>query len=118
YGVTLGGGGMANPGRYHVGLPPIHGATACSGTPYITANPGDQVSAWDASATFDYMPDQFTTFRIEFDHRAANVPYFAGAGGVTPIGGNQGAPGSTVGGFTPDLRKTENRINAALLVKF
>lgn len=118
YGVTLGGGGMTNPGRYLVLLPPINGATAISGTPYFTENPGDQFSAWDASATFDYMPDQFTTLRIEFDHRAANVPYFAGAGGVTPIGGNQGPPGSTVGGFAPDLRKTENRINAALLVKF
>ena len=118
YGLTLGGGGMTNPGRYLVLLPPINGATAFSGTPYFTENPGDQFSAWDASATFDYMPDQFTTFRIEFDHRAANVPYFAGAGGVTPPDGNTGAPGSLVGGFTPDLRKTENRINVALLVKF
>ena len=118
YGVTLGGGGMTNPGRYLVLLPPINGATAASGTPYFTENPGDQFSAWDASATLDYMPDQFTTFRIEFDHRAANVPYFAGAGGVTPPGGNAGAPGSVVAGFTPDLRKTESRINAALLIKF
>lgn len=118
YGITLGGGGMTNPGRYLVLMPPINGATAYSGTPYFTENPGDQFSAWDASATFDYMPDQFTTFRIEFDHRAASVPYFAGAGGVTPPGGNTGAPGSSVAGFTPDLRKTENRINAALLIKF
>ena len=118
YGITLGGGGMTNPGRYLVLLPPINGATAASGTPYFTENPGDQFSAWDASATLDYMPDQFTTFRLEFDHRAANVPYFAGAGGVTPQGGNAGLPGSVVGGFTPDLRKTESRINAALLIKF
>jgi hypothetical protein len=46
------------------------------------------------------------------------VPYFAGPGGVTPVGGNTGAPGSTVAGFTPDLRKRETRINVALLVKF
>ena len=44
--------------------------------------------------TFDYMPSQFVTFRLEFNHRAANVPYFAGEGGVTPPGGNTGAPGS------------------------
>ncbi|MHB8413653.1 MAG: porin, partial [Candidatus Acidiferrales bacterium] len=68
--------------------------------------------------TFDYMPSQYITFRWEFDHRAANVPYFAGPGGVTPPGGNTGAPGSLVPGFTPDLRKTENRINLGLLVKF
>jgi len=45
------------------------------------------------------------------------VPYFAGPGGVTPPNGNQGAPGSAVSNWTPDLRQTENRINAALLVK-
>jgi hypothetical protein len=118
YGLTLGGGGMTNPGRYLVLLPPINGATAFSGTPYFTENPGDQFSAWDASATLDYMPDQITTFRIELDHREANVPYFAGPGGVTPPGGNTGAPGSAVAGFTPDLRKSETRINAALLVRF
>jgi hypothetical protein len=116
-GVTLGGGAMNNPGRYLVLVPPINGATAFSGTPYFTANPGDQFKAWDASATVDLMPDQFTTFRVELDHRAANVPYFAGPGGVTPPGGNSGPLGSLVDGFTPDLRKRENRINVALLVK-
>ena len=28
--------------------------------------------------TADYMPTEFMTFRIEFNHRAASVPYFAG----------------------------------------
>jgi hypothetical protein len=117
YAVTLGGGAITNPGRYLVLLPPINGATAFSGTPYFTLNPGDQFKAWDASSTFDYMPSQFVTFRFEYDHRAANVPYFAGAGGITPPGGNTGAPGSLVPGFFPDLRKRENRFNLALLVK-
>jgi hypothetical protein len=45
------------------------------------------------------------------------VPYFAGAGGVTPSGGNQGSAGSFVSGFQPDLRKTETRLNVALLIK-
>ncbi|MHB8676051.1 MAG: outer membrane beta-barrel protein [Candidatus Acidiferrales bacterium] len=118
YGLTVGGGKINNPGRYLVLLPPINGATATSGTPYFTENPGDPFKAWDLSETFDYMPSQYITFRWEFDHRAANVPYFAGPGGVTPPGGNTGAPGSLVPGFTPDLRKTENRINLGLLVKF
>ncbi|HEX7024578.1 MAG TPA: outer membrane beta-barrel protein [Gemmatimonadales bacterium] len=117
-GVTLGGGAMTNPGRYLVLMPPINGATAFSGSPYFTANPGDPFSGWDLSATLDYMPDDLVTFRLEGNHRAANVPYFAGRGGVTPPGGNTGPPGSEVPGFTPDLRKTENRINFALLVKF
>jgi hypothetical protein len=117
YGLTLGGGAITNPGRYLVLMPPINGATAFSGTPYFTENAGDQFSAWDASVTLDYMPDEFVTFRIEFDHRHASVPYFAGPGGVTPPNGNTGAPGSLVPGWTPDLRNTENRINCALMVK-
>jgi hypothetical protein len=116
-GFTVGGGAMNNPGRYLVLMPPINGATAFSGTPYFTENPGDKFKAWDASATLDMMPNQFITYRIEMDYRAANVPYFAGAGGVTPPGGNTGALGSAVPGWTPDLRKNETRLNLAMLVK-
>ncbi|MHB8502994.1 MAG: outer membrane beta-barrel protein [Candidatus Acidiferrales bacterium] len=131
FGLTLGGGKINNPGRYLVLLPPINGATATSGTPYFTENPGDPFKAWDASGTFDYMPSQYITFRWEFDHRAANVPYFSGPGGITPPGGNTGTPGSLVclNGFTvcdgspaniwsPDLKRIENRIDLAILVKF
>jgi hypothetical protein len=125
YGLTLGGGKINNPGRYLVLLPPINGATAASGTPYFTENPGDQFKAWDASGTFDYMPSQYITFRWEFDHRAANVPYFSGPGGVTPscptaplVENICGSPGAFVPGFTPDLKKIENRIDLAILVKF
>jgi hypothetical protein len=131
YGLTLGGGQINNPGRYLVLLPPINGATAASGTPYFTENPGDPYKAWDVSGTFDWMPSQYITFRWEYNHRAANVPYFSGSGGVTPPGGNTfGAPGSTVcfsgappcgslaNTWFPDLRKSENRLNMAILVKF
>jgi hypothetical protein len=118
YGLTLGGGQIDNPGRYLVLTPPINGATAFSGTSgHFTQNPGDKFKAWDSSVTFDYMPNQYVTWRAEWNHREANVNYFAGPGGVTPAGGNQGAPGSAVTGFTPDLRNTENRITLALLVR-
>ncbi len=117
YGVTVGGGRINNPGRYLVLLPPINGATAFSGTPYFTANPGDPFQAWDMSLTFDYMPSQYVTWRTEYNHRQANVPYFAGPGGVTPPGGNQGSPGSVVAGFSPDLKTSENRITVALLIR-
>jgi hypothetical protein len=118
YAVTVGGGAINNPGRYLVLLPPINGATVFSGTPYFTQNPGDKFRAWDATITFDQMPNDYITFREEFGHRSANVPYFTGHGGITPAGGNQGPAGSFVDGFTPDLRKTENRLILALLVKF
>lgn len=118
YGFTLGGGKINNPGRYLVLLPPINGATATSGTPYFTENPGDPFKAWDISATYDYMPSQYITFRWEFNHRHANVPYWNGPGGMTPPGGNQGTPGSVVAGWSPDLRQTEDRGTMAILVKF
>ena len=118
FGLTLGGGQINNPGRYLVLTPPINGATAFSGTSgQFTQNPGDSFKAWDCSITADYMPSQYVTWRAEYNHRQANVPYFAGAGGITPPGGNTGAPGSVVAGFTPDLRRSENRITLAMLVR-
>ncbi len=126
YALTIGGGRINNPGRYLVLLPPINGATAASGTPYFTENPGDPFKAWDMSGTFDYMPSQYITFRWEFDHRAASVPYWSGPNGVTPtncptaplVENICGSPGAFVPGFTPDLKKIENRIDLAILVKF
>jgi hypothetical protein len=136
YALTLGGGKINNPGRYLVLVPPINGATASSAAinaPYFTGNPGDPFKAWDASGTFDWMPSQYITFRWEFDHRAANVPYWTGPGGITPPGGNNGNPTAFVcsdgsvapstgcgalGLWQPDLKKIENRINLAIMVKF
>ena len=117
FAVTFGGGAINNPGRYLVLLPPINGATAFSGTPYFTENPGDPYKAWDTQTTFDWLPSQFLTFRAEFNHRHANVPYFTGEGGVTPPGGNNGNPSALIPGWSPDLRKSENRVTFALMVK-
>ena len=147
YGVTVGGGAMSNPGRYLTLLPPINGADAISGSPYFTQNPGDPFKAWDTSLTFDWMPQQYITFRTEYGYRHANVPYFSGRGGITPgVNGfpstipnpNAGAPvgdtsfvagpflSSTPGftcvsgttGFCPDLRKDEASVRLAIMVKF
>jgi hypothetical protein len=117
YGLTFGGGAIRNPGRYLVLMPPINGATAASGSPYFTENPGDPFWAWDSQITADYMPTRNITFRLEFNHRWASVPYFSGSGGVTPPGGNNGAPASAVSGWTPDLVQVENRITAAFMVR-
>lgn len=117
FGFTVGGGAITNPGRYLVLLPPINGATAFTGTPYFTENPGDQFKAWDLQVTLDYMMNRFITFRTEFNHRQANLPYFAGSGGVTPPGGNNGLPAVIIPGFTPDLVRSEDRISLALMVK-
>ena len=115
--LTIGGGAITNPGRYLVLLPPINGTTASSGTPYFSANPGDQYQAWDMQIAVDVMPRPFITFHVEYNHRAASVPYFTGRGGVTPPGGNQGNPGSEVEGWAPDLVPTEDRLTAALMFR-
>ena len=84
YAVTLGGGLMNNPGRYLTLLPPINGATAITGTPYFTENGGDRAQMHDGTITFDYMPSQFITFRLETGYRFSDMPYWTGHGGITP----------------------------------
>ncbi|HMD08622.1 MAG TPA: outer membrane beta-barrel protein [Candidatus Acidoferrum sp.] len=145
FGLTVGGGQINNPGRYLVLIPPINGEgaiSAATNSPYFTGNPGDPFKAWDSSVTFDYMPKQYITFRWEYDYRHASVPYWSGAGGITPPGGNNGSPqfytcsnGSSSGQATlgpaeaacgggigsiwfPDLRKNESFIDLSILVKF
>jgi hypothetical protein len=131
---TLGGGGMNNNGRYLTLTPPINGATAGTGTPYFTQNPGDRFRAWDTTSTWDYMPRDFLTFRLEFGYRHSNVPYWTGRGGITPPGGNNGSPGQfvcmdgtptpdpsgcgTVGLWRPDLRRGQALLLGAIMVKF
>lgn len=120
---TIGGGLMTNPGRYLVlyptgeasPLPDPSNPTTTEGAFPFSANAGDQFKAWDCSTNIDFMPNQSITFRIEYVHRTANVPYFAGAGGVTSQTGY-----STVAldpAWRPDLRKSEDRIILALIFR-
>jgi len=90
--ITLGGGEMKNPGRYLTLLPPINAATAVTGSPYFTGNPGDRANMHDMTFTMDYMPSQFITFRWEAGWRYSDVPYWTGRGGITPPGGDNGSP--------------------------
>ncbi len=92
YAVTLGGGQMTNPGRYLTLLPPINNATAVTGSPYFTENPGDRAQMHDGTITLDYMPSQFITFRLETGYRFSDIPYWTGHGGITPPGGANGSP--------------------------
>jgi hypothetical protein len=147
FAVTYGYGQIDNPGRYLVLLPPINGETASSAainSPYFTENPGDQFKAWDTSLTFDWMPKQYITFRIEPDFRHASVPYWTGRGGITPpasLGAslltpngfpsqyacNDGTPSPTNGAgacandggvWYPSLVKSEFLIDFDIMVKF
>ena len=120
---TIGGGMMTNPGRYLVlyptgqasPLPNPTNPTQTEGAFPFSANPGDQFKGWDCSTNIDFMPNQSITFRIEAVYRHSNVPYFAGAGGVT----SQTGYTTTVldPSWRPDLVKSEFRIIAALLFR-
>jgi len=139
---TVGGGQMSNPGRYLTLLPPIDGAFAASGTPYFTENPGQKAHMSDFTLTLQYMPKPYITWWTEFGYRYSDIPYFAGRGGVTPPGGNNGSPqyytcanGSTAGTndinaaevacgggasslWYPDLRHSETKLSVGVMVKF
>jgi len=147
FAFTIGAGVMSNPGRYLTLLPPINGATAASGTPYFTENPGDKAFMYDANLNFQWMPKQNITWWIEEGYRHSNIPYFSGRGGITPPGGNtlnpgdwvcasgadagvngQGAAGlaqaeAACGGgkssvWFPDLREGQFTISGGVMVKF
>jgi hypothetical protein len=141
FAVTLGGGKMNNPGRYLTLLPPINGADAVSGSPYFTGNPGDKSKMWDATANLQWMPKQYITWWLEAGYRHSNIPYWSGRGGITPPGGNTGAPSqyacagggsagtsdlatayANCGGpgsvWFPDLRRGQATISAGVMVKF
>lgn len=141
YALTLGGGMMNNAGRYLTLLPPINGADAISGSPYFTANPGDKAHMWDSTATFHWMPKQYITWWLEAGYRHSDVPYWSGRGGITPPGGNNGAPAAFVCGngasagtsdlaaayaacggpgsvWFPDLRRSQATVSAGVMVKF
>jgi Putative beta-barrel porin-2, OmpL-like. bbp2/Carboxypeptidase regulatory-like domain len=139
--LTLGGGKMNNPGRYLTLLPPINGATASTGSPYFTQNPGDKAHMWDTTINLQYMPKQYITWWVEAGYRHSDVPYWSGRGGITPPGGNNGAPAqfacmsgapsgtndlptayANCGGpgsvWFPDLRRGQASVSAGVMVKF
>jgi hypothetical protein len=141
FALTLGGGMMNNQGRYLTLLPPINGADAVSGSPYFTENPGNRAHMWDATATFQWMPRQYLTWWVEAGYRHSDVPYWSGRNGITPPGGNNGAPAyyvcntgasagtsDLVGAYAacggpgsvwfPDLRRGQAALSAGVLVKF
>ena len=146
YAITLGGGEMSNWGRYLTLLPPIDGADAVTGSVYFPESPGQRAHMWDSTVTFHWMPRQYITWWAEVGYRHADIPYFAGRGGVTPPGfplaGTNGYPqyytcmsGATSGTsnlaaaetacgggagsvWFPDLRRGEAKASVGVMVKF
>jgi hypothetical protein len=120
---TIGGGYMQNPGRYLVlyptgqasPLPNTNNPTQTAGAYPYSANAGDQFSGFDYSTNLDWMPNQHICFRLEYVHREASVPYFAGRGGVTSPNGYTTT--QLPADWKPDLVKSEDRIIVAMLFR-
>jgi Putative beta-barrel porin-2, OmpL-like. bbp2 len=120
---TIGGGAMTNPGRYLVlyptgeasPLPDPNNPSQTEGLYPFSASPGDKFTGWDASTNISWMPNQSIEFRLEYVHRSASVPYFAGPGGVTsPSGYSWTTLPAT---WRPDLVKSEDRIIFCVLFR-
>jgi Putative beta-barrel porin-2, OmpL-like. bbp2 len=121
---TTGGGMMHNPGRYLVlaptgnaspsGYPEPLGVAPAS-DPFLI-QPGTTFDAFDYETGIQFMPDEQETWDLEFNHRQASVPYFAGHGGVTSPDGYYTTP--TPKGWAPDLIKGDTRIILAFLLRF
>ena len=91
-------GFVKNPSRYLSFSPSVMG---------FTDPDTRKLTAKEATVTFDMMPSDFVTFRVEYLHRSANIPYFAGPGGTTSPSGYADQP--LPAGWQPDLRDYENR---------
>lgn len=79
----------------------------------LALSKNEKLHLFQFTSTFDIMPNDFVTFRLEYIYRQANMPYFAGHGGTTSPSGLVNGP-TTLIPWKPDLRKEENRITVAV----
>lgn len=79
----------------------------------IAINQNKKLELFQFTTTFDVMPNDFVTFRLEYVYRQANMPYFAGHGGTTSPSGFTNGP-TTITPWKPDLKKEEHRITLAI----
>lgn len=106
--LTLRGDVITNPGTYLAFSP---SPVANNDFNDAMANdPKQQLNIGQFTATFDIMPNDFVTFRVEYGFRNSNVPYFAGRGGTTSPDGWIDTPVNT---WRPDLQKAEHRLTFA-----
>ncbi len=107
--LTLRGDIITNPGLYLAFTPsPV---TPNDFTDAIANDPKQKLNILQTTVTFDIMPNDMITFRLEYGYRKSNVPYFAGREGTTSPDGWIDTP---VANWRPALQKTENRITVAL----
>lgn len=117
FGWTMRADYVTNPGLYLAfsPAPAITDPTSGNVVPNDFDNAiaaGNNLRITQLTTTFDYMPSQFMTFRLEYGHRQSNVPYFAGPGGTTSQTGFSNDVLDP--NWRPDLRKYENRLTLSM----
>lgn len=74
---------------------------------------GEKLKLFQFTSTFDVMPNDHMTFRLEYGYRNSSIPYFTGSGGTTsPSGWTNGPTGEVP--WAADLKKDEHRITFAV----
>lgn len=107
---TLRGDYVTNPGGYLSFTPAITGAIPNDYDIAIAS--GKRLKMGQFSTTFDVMPSDYFTFRVEYAHRISNIPYFAGPSGTTS---QTGFSNDAIDpNWKADLRKNENRVILAV----
>lgn len=107
--LTLRGDFVKNPGLYLAFSPSA--VTPNDFTDAISADPKQDLTIYQATATFDIMPNDFVTFRLEYRYRNSNKPYFAGRSGTTSPDGWITTPTDN---WRPDLVSNESGITLAV----
>jgi len=126
FAVTIGGGYMTNPSRYLILTPtgnaqPLPQPESTAQVTYAApTNPydigfGSKINMWDWEAGFQYMPSDYFTLDVEYNHRGSSVPFFNGHGGDTSPDGYITTPSGP--GWRADLTKSDDRIIIAWLVR-
>lgn len=112
---TLRGDVVSNGGAYLAFSP--SSVSPNDFTDEIALRPNNPLKIGQITTTFDIMPTDYTTFRIEYGHRQSNIPYFAGHLGTTSPSGWVNGPTTAIP-WRPDLRKTDNRITLVMNFRF
>lgn len=109
FAVSLRGDFVTNPGLYLAFNPsPVAGNDFNDA---VAADPKQKLTIYQATTTFDIMPNDFVTFRFEYGYRKSNKPYFAGKGGTTSPGG---WIDTNTDNWRPDLTREEQRLTLAV----
>ena len=73
----------------------------------------EKLKLFQFTTTFDIMPNDYVTFRLEYGYRNSSIPYFTSSGGTTSPSGYVNGPTGT-SPWAAELKKYENRITLAV----